>query len=209
MTDQTVPPVLTLDVGDAGQTLVPDGPFTVFARHGKLDVTGRLRNAGTVTAYVFDHLWTLSSASKVVPDPYEVYRFLNGDTLTLLSGWPPLPRDRTTAVHFNPQMTAVAPGKLSTLHCSLDLPVVEYNPYYDDPTAAAFKPERAKRVEMDVEYVVAGPGLVVDPSQMFPGAFQVRGSRPNDKVRTIRLVAAGVEIDVMRRTDPIERYPSK
>lgn len=205
--DQGSQPARAPQTGPATRPqLVAEGPLTVVDLDGQLRVQVRLRNQGEKAAYLFDRLWTLANASEVVPDSARAYRFVDGRTLRLVLGWAPLPRDRFVTFRIDPHATRIGPGETVNVDLSLELPVKEYNVYFDDPTVARFRSRNVNTVEVIAQYAPEDTALVVEPSKFIVGAFKVRSPRLREMIRELRLVSTDHQIGVLCRTDAFERF---
>jgi len=173
--------------------------------NGKLLIHFALKNGGDKPLYVFDRPWMLQDAKVAVADPNRAYRFYQNGVLRILLGQAPMPQDRMVAVHYDPHATRLAPHQTVIWNLDFEIPVAEYNVYFDDLTVAKYERQIANSIEITVQYVSEDPGLTVSPSPVIPGAFKVRAAHGVPKVDSVHLHIRDHQTEVLRRTDQFER----
>lgn len=170
-----------------------------------LEIKMTMANHGTESVYVFDRLWTLEAASRLVPDPEPTYRFIRDGRLQLVLGPCPLPRLRSATFRNIPHVTALAAGSELKRTLTLSGPIKEYSFYFPEPSDGGYDKVHVTTVQVVVQYVVARYGLAIEPSRVIPSAMEVVTPGALDALQSVIATSPKVELDVLRRNDEFDR----
>ncbi|MGV8041804.1 MAG: hypothetical protein AB2L07_17660 [Thermoanaerobaculaceae bacterium] len=170
-----------------------------------LTVHAELRNRASHDLFVCDRLWTLEGGSRPVPDPERVYRFVHGHALRLQLGPCPLPRRYVALFRNLPHVTRVRPGEVLRIELELTGPVREYSFYFPRLTTSGERRVAVKEVELVVQVVPDRPGLDAGDSWLGPPALELRSPEAPRWLEVVSTRSQRVELDVLERTDEIER----
>jgi hypothetical protein len=172
---------------------------------GKLDVRVSIQNSESTPVYVFNRLWMLDAASKIVTDPREIYRYVHDKTLRLLLGNAPLPRFKQALFRNVPVATPVPPGKTLEQGLDLSLPVYEYSPYFKGEKPTDYETIAVDFLEVFVDYVPAGPKIITRPSAFDPTAVAFETPGIWDYAVRLRSGPIALKVPVLKRTDAFDR----
>jgi len=170
-----------------------------------LEIKMTMANHGSESAYVFDRLWTLESASRPVADAEPSYRFIRDGRLQLVLGPCPLPRLRNVTFRNIPHVTVLAAGSELKRTLALSGPIKEYSFYFPEPSDSGYDQVHVTTVQVVVQYVVARYPLAIEPSRVIPSAMEVVTPGALDGLRTVIVTSPKVELDALRRNDEFDR----
>lgn len=85
--------------------------------------------------YVSDRLWEYDASRSVVPDPFEVYRFVRDDSVRLVFDKSPALPNTSVRVTYAPLYSRVMPGVAHEREIPLRVPVEEHSGMPYDPDA--------------------------------------------------------------------------
>ncbi|HEY2234767.1 MAG TPA: hypothetical protein VGK01_14935 [Candidatus Angelobacter sp.] len=163
-----------------------------------------LHNQGGTDIYVFNHLWSRASGS-LSADSQNVYQFFRNGTLRLLYGPAPLPRLKTVTYRNIPFVTLLQHGATLEWNAELSFPIKEYNVYYPEDPNTAYTFEKADHVEVIIEFVKAGPGVVVAAVSNQQDALRIISPGVLDLAETRSFKADVPQITVLKRADEFSR----
>jgi hypothetical protein len=176
---------------------------------GGLVVHLELSNVSDTPLLVFDKLWNLDSASKLVPDDQAIYRFVDEGALRLLLGVAPPPVNKTVAYRNVPYVTRVAAHATLEYDLTIAAPVREHNPYFPAPNDQVFAATVVTAVELFVQYLPETPDIKVIASPVLPGAFSLATPGVWDGAPLLRSGSTPLSVPALRRTDTFARWSQR
>jgi hypothetical protein len=118
---------------------------------------------------------------------------------------PKLPVLRTVELREIPYVTKVEAGKEFSEKVVLQLPLDEYNPYFQKTTESKTEVRASEQALLVVQFIRKVDGLEVKETKV-PGAFSVWHQNLFGNVETLSTDPRPVLVKVNRRLDDFERF---
>jgi hypothetical protein len=167
----------------------------------------RVTNGLTEPIYLLDRPSAdVHGGGMVIQEHFANVMFAEPDTVRIVRGILPLPRDRNVARRPPTFLTKVDPGQTAARLLQIPLPLVERRSYYSDDE----KPSGIKRLVSHVQFELAWtelrPGMTIGARTLDSGPESVlegRWAPPYQRVVTATIALAPTEL--MLHSEPFER----
>ncbi len=171
-----------------------------------LEVIYTVVNNAREAIWLADRLWDYTPEGDIVQDPRPAYLSVHVDGAVKLGRCThPLPQTQDVEQMIVPFARKVEGMQSVSETLDIQLPLREYNPYYDDPEQDDELPKETTSLQLVLSWVPRLPGMTSRPTAV-SGALELHAPELIPNMLTVSSEPVELSVPARRRTDPFERF---